>query len=105
MYRQFHPRANISIECNTARVPADGKYYVIKDEKAIAGFRSLKAATACYQKLVDEMALPPLVKQDIKMTSEQIQDAFYLHISNNALLGTSFGLSKGKKTGRFRKSK
>lgn len=105
MYRQFHPRANISIECYTGSVPADGKYYVIKDGKVIAAFRSLKAATACYQKMVDEMALPPLVKQDIKMTSEQIQDEFYSRISNNALLGTSFGSDKGKKTGRFKKTR
>lgn len=105
MYRQIHPRAKVSIECNTGRVPADGKYYVLKDGKVIAAFRSLKAAEPCYQQLVEEMALPPLVKQDIKMTSEQIQDEFYSLISNNALLGTSFGSDKGKKTGRFNKTK
>jgi len=104
MYRQFHPRANISIECNTSRVPIDGKYYVIKDGKVIANFRSLKAATACYQKLVDEMALPPLAEQDAKESYEHMMNDYFTSVSNNALLGTSFG-KKGKKTGRFEKTK
>ena len=105
MYRQIHPRANVSIECNTGKVPADGKYYVIKDDKIIATFRGLKAATTYYQQLVDEMALPPLENKETKTSSEQISDEYYTRISNNALLGTSFGSDKGKKTGRFRKSK
>lgn len=104
MYRQIHPRANISIECNTGRVPADGKYYVIKDGKVIAAFRSLKAAQPCYQQLVDEMALQPLIKKEIKIPSEQIMDEYFSRVSNNTLLDTSFG-SKGKKTGRFKKTR
>jgi hypothetical protein len=104
LYRQIHPRANISIECNTGRVPTDGKYYVIKDGKVIASFRSLKAAQPCYQQLVEDMALPPLEKQEKKMSSEQIMDEYFSRISNDALLGTSFS-SKDKKTGRFKKTK
>jgi len=105
LYKQFHPRANISIESYTGNVPADGKYYILKDGQIISGFRSLKAASLAYQKMVDEMALPRLVKEkDIKVTSGQIMDDYYSRVSNNALLGTSFG-SKGKKTGRFTKSK
>jgi hypothetical protein len=104
LYRQIHPRANISIECNTSRVPADGKYYVIKGDKVIASFRSLKAAQPCYQQLVEEMALPPLEKQDNKMSGEQIMDEYFSRVSNNVLLDTSFG-SKGKRTGRFHKTK
>ncbi len=95
----------MSIECNTGRVPNDGKYYVIKDGKVIANFRSLKVATACYQQLVDEMALPPLEKREDKVTKEQLVDEYYLRVSNNTLLGTSFGFDKGKKTGRGHKSK
>ena len=104
LYRQIHPRANISIECNTNRVPTDGKYYIIKDGKVIASFRSLKAAQPCYQQLVEEIALPPLVKQENKMPSEQIMDEYFSRVSNNTLLDTSFG-SKGKRTGRFHKTK
>ncbi len=100
MYRQFHPRANISIECNTARVPTDGKYYVIKDEKVVAVFRGLKAAKACYQKLVDEMALPPLAEQETKSSYEHMMDDYYTYTSNNTLLGTNFGRKWDKKTGR-----
>jgi hypothetical protein len=104
LYRQIHPRANISIECKTSSVPADGKYYVMKDEKVIDSFRSLKAAQSCYQRLVEEAALPPLEKQDNKMSSEQIMDEYFSRVSNNVLLGTSFG-SKGSKTGQFKKTK
>jgi len=104
LYRQIHPRAKISIECNTGSVSADGKYYVIKDGKVIASFRSLKAAQPCYKQLVEEMALPPLEKQDNKMPSEQIMDEYFSRVSNNVLLDTSFG-SKGRKTGRFKKTK
>jgi hypothetical protein len=105
LYRQIHPRANIAIECNTATVPTDGKYYVIKDGKIIASFRSLKAAQPYYQKLVDEMNLPPLVKQENKMAPDQVMNEYFSRISNNALLGTSFGHKKGKKTGRFKKTR
>ena len=100
MYRQFHPRANISVECNTTRVPADGKYYVIKDEKVVAAFRNLKAAKSYYQKLVDEMALPPLVEQNPKSSYEHMMDDYYTHTSNNTLLDTNFGRKWDKKTGR-----
>ena len=105
MYRQIHPRAKISIECNTGRVPADGKYYILKGGEVIANFRSLKAATACYQKLVDEMALPPLVEQESKTYYEQMMDDYFSSTSNNTLLGTSFGNKWKKKTGRFDKTK
>jgi hypothetical protein len=104
MYRQVHPRADMSIECNTDKVPNDGKYYVITNGEIIGKFRGLKSAIACYQKLVDEIALPPLEEHDSKVTYENIMDDYYSRISNNTLLGTSFG-SKGKKTGRFTKSK
>ena len=77
---------------------------VIKDGKVIASFRSLKAAQPYYQRLVEEIALPPLEKQDNKMSSEQIMDEYFSRVSNNVLLGTSFG-SKGRKTGRFKKTK
>lgn len=104
MYRQLHPRANVSIECNTNSVPNDNKYYIIKDGKIIASFCSLKAATPYYQQLVDEMALPPLVKQETKLSMEQIIDEYYSRVSNITLLGTSPS-SKGKKTGRFKKTR
>ena len=100
MYRQFHPRANTSIERNTARVPADGKYYVIKDEKVIATFRSLKAATSCYQRIIDEMDLPLLTEQETKSAYEHMMEDYYKDTSNNTLLGTNFGRKWDKKTGR-----
>ncbi|MDP2731359.1 MAG: hypothetical protein Q8O55_12920 [Dehalococcoidales bacterium] len=74
VYKQVHPRANLSIERFTERVPADGKYYLIKGDEVIESFRSLKLAQERYRSLVDKMALPPLIDQEKKMTKEQIQD-------------------------------
>lgn len=104
MYRQVNPRASISIERNTSRVPPDSKYYIIKDGEVIASFRSLKKAQSCYQQLVDEMNLPSLVSKETKMSSGQIMDEYYARISNKVLLGDSFS-SKGKKSGRFHRAK
>lgn len=104
MYRQIHPRANVSIECNTNRVPDNGKYYVIKDRSIIASFRTLNAAQACYKQLIEEMALPPLQTEKAKTSRQQILDDYYSRVSNNALFNTSWG-SKSKKGGRFHKSR
>ena len=105
MYKQVHPRANLSIECNTSRVPSNGKYYVLKDGKVIATFRTLKAARQCYQKLVDELALPSLLEQETKGAYEHMMDDYFTYTSNNTLLGTNFGRKWDKKTGRFTKTK
>jgi len=104
LYRQIHPRANLSIECNSDRVPADGKYYILRDGSTIASFRTIKAAQARYNQLIEEMTLPPLQKQETKLSKQQILEEYYSRVSNNALFGTSWG-SKSKKTGRFHKSR
>ena len=101
---QFHPRANVSIQNNTGNVPSDGKYYVTRDKKIIAAFRSLKAATSYYQELIDEMALPPVEEKESKISYGQMMDDYFIRTSNNKLLGTSFGFDNKKKA-RFNKAK
>ena len=76
LYKQFHPRANLSIERFSERVPADGKYYVLKGAEIIGCFRSLDSAKKHYQKLVDALALPPLVEEGKKMSKERFEDLF-----------------------------
>lgn len=100
MYRQIHPRANISIESNTGKVPADGRYYVIKNGEIVKVFRTLKAANDCYQHLLEELALPPLIKEDSKASNKQVLDEYYSRIPDTNVFGGSFG-SRVKKSGRF----
>jgi len=103
LYRQFHPRANIAIECDCGSTPMDGKYYVIKDGTIIDSFRRLKAAKILYQQLIDEMALPPLPPPP-DPSKEHMLNEYYMNLSNNALLGGPRS-SKGKRSGRFHKSR
>lgn len=104
MYKQVHPSAKISIESNTDSVPNDGKYYLIKKGKTVSSFRTLKAAEVEYKRLLSEIPLPDLSKRQIKVSAQHMMNEHYLSMSNNALLGTNFGI-KGKKAGRFHKSR
>jgi len=104
MYRQLNQTANVAIEQNTANVPADGRYYVLKGSNIIASFKNLKPAQIKYKELIDSMNLPVIIDKPSKISREHMMNEFYLIKSNNAILGTSFG-SYGKKSGRFRKSR
>lgn len=51
MYRQGVPGSGLSIEQATGDVPADGRYYVISGGVIHRGYRSLRDATATYERL------------------------------------------------------
>jgi hypothetical protein len=104
MYRQLNERAGISIEKDTDKVPADGKYYVLRDGKIVGSFRILKQAEYLYKKLVSEKNLPPLKKERVKMTKQQLLQQDWNLRSNKALLGGTWR-PKGKKSGRYHKSR
>ena len=59
MYKQEIREIGLSIEEGTARVPKDGKYYLIKDERILGSYRSLKKAQARYQEIVKETGYKP----------------------------------------------
>lgn len=65
-YRQFIPGAEFTIERNTANVPSDGKYYIVRAGKILMGFRSRKLAEQKFRELVRESGFepkPPFVEQ------------------------------------------
>ena len=53
-YRHFIPQLNLSIERGTARVPSDGRFYLIRDGVIIDSFRSIKKAEEKSKQLVRE---------------------------------------------------
>ena len=101
MYRQFNERAGISIEQDTANVPNDGKYYVLKDGEIVANYKNLKAANEMYRKLVEDKGLPPLEPLP-KLTREQLLERIWDERSTSSLLNKK-PIDIGKKSGRFHK--
>jgi hypothetical protein len=51
VFRQAIDRLGLSIEEGTARVPDDGRFYVIEHGVALKSFVRLKQATAMYEQL------------------------------------------------------
>ena len=47
----------MSLESDTENVPPDGRYHVLQDGKILSSHRTLKAATAAYQALLDHLGL------------------------------------------------
>jgi hypothetical protein len=54
-YRQYRSDADLYIERYTARVPQDGKWYVIHRNEIVGSYRSLKAAQTRYQTILTEI--------------------------------------------------
>jgi hypothetical protein len=60
-YRHFIPELSISIERNTARVPNDGKFYILRDGEVIDTFRIIARAEARFRQLLKESGYKPEV--------------------------------------------
>lgn len=60
-YRHFIPKLSISIERNTARVPNDGKFYILREGQIIDSFRAIAKAEARFRQLVKESGYKPEV--------------------------------------------
>lgn len=54
MYRQYNEKAGVSLEQGTPAVPADNRYYLLRNGEAVGSFPSLKRGMTAYQKLVQE---------------------------------------------------
>jgi hypothetical protein len=66
----------LSVEQGTEQVPHDGRYYVLKDRKVLASFRSLKQAQELFQKVVRESGYKPVVEQSRKSPGELAADRY-----------------------------
>lgn len=55
MFRQSIPQLGLALEEGTPRVPADGRYYILKDNQIQKGFASEKSAVAHYRGLRDKL--------------------------------------------------
>ena len=60
-YRHFIPELSISIERNTARIPNDGKFYILREGQIIDSFRTIGKAEARFRQLVKESGYKPKV--------------------------------------------
>jgi len=104
MYRQLNERAGIAIEQGTNNVPDDNKYHVLQEGKIVGSYLRLKNADELYRKLVAEKNLPPLEKKKPELSREQLLQHDWDLRSNKALLGSTWS-PKGKKSGRYHKSR
>lgn len=58
-YRHIIPQLNLSIERNTAKVPNDGRFYIVRDGHTIERFRYIKKAEERFRQLVKESGYKP----------------------------------------------
>lgn len=68
-YKRSHADSGVSLECETEEAPADGRYHLLRDNQVVSSHRGLKAGTAAYLKLLDELGFsakppPPPVAAD-----------------------------------------
>lgn len=59
-----NPDAGVGIHRLTPDVPADGRYYLVRDGVVLKGIRSLAAARTAYKALLDEMGWAPKPRED-----------------------------------------
>lgn len=56
---------SVAIKRDTPDVPADGRYHVTHEGEVRSSHRSLKAATAAYRQLLEELGwTPPEIKRE-----------------------------------------
>lgn len=65
---QYVPEIKLSIERGTARCTPDNKFHVIREEKVIGSFRTLKQAQEVFQKLLVESGYRPKLQSNRQVT-------------------------------------
>lgn len=58
-YRYFIPKLSIPMERNTAMVPNDGKFYILRDGQIIDSFQVIGKTEARFRQLVKESGYKP----------------------------------------------
>lgn len=96
-YKRSHADAGVSLECDTERVPADGRYHIVRENQIVSSHRTLKAGTVAYLALVEELGFstkpaPPAVASEsaegASGISPRLMGDFYV-----------YGKSRRRKTG------
>lgn len=77
-YKHYIPDLELSIERNTASVPADGLYYVVKAGSILGKYRSLKKAREVFQAMVKESGYKPKMQEVKTKTASELSIEHYL---------------------------
>jgi len=56
-FKRTREGSGVSLESDTESVPSDGRYHVLQDGNILSSHRTLKAATAAYQAVLDQLGL------------------------------------------------
>lgn len=77
-YKHYIPDLELSIERNTANIPADGLYYVVKAGNVLGKYRSLKKAEEVFQAMVKESGHKPETQEVKTRTASELSIEHYL---------------------------
>ena len=77
-YRQYIPDLQLSIERGTDAVPKDGKFYVIREDRVLGSFRSLKQAQELFKGIVRETGYKPQPANTVPKSAAQVDVDRYL---------------------------
>ena len=78
-YKHYIPELKLSIERNTANVPNNNYYYVIRDGEIIEKYRTLKKAKELFDNMIKESGYKPkLENSKPKEESECELDKYFL---------------------------
>jgi hypothetical protein len=74
-YRHLIPELDLSIERNTSKVPADGKFHIVKSGVIMQSFRSRKLAEERFRQLVTESGFKPKTPEstEVSLINESIE--------------------------------
>jgi len=62
-YRHFIPEIGLSIERNTGKVPADGRFHIVRSGAIVQSFRSRRLAEEKFRQLVKENGFTPKITE------------------------------------------
>jgi hypothetical protein len=99
-YRHIIPQLNLSIERNTAKVPNDGRFYIVREGQIIESFRSIKKAEEKFRQLVKDSGYKPKVSPTKPRTAADEELERYLDAKELYWAESHKYRGKGGKGGR-----
>ena len=97
-----NPDAGVGIHRLTPDVPADGRYYLVRDGVVVKGFRGLAAARAAYRVTLDEMGWVPKPREVEKFDPASLEIERFFEEHEAYWSQSSSFAGKGRALSRFR---
>ena len=93
-YKQSIPKLSLSIERGTSKVPNDGKFHLLQDNKVIESFRLMKNAEERFRQLVSASGYKPEIPTTEKTSVDE--DGVERYMNSKAIFWAEGPISRTK---------